>query len=217
MKWNQQEAFCEFVHYNYIIDWYLYDGTVTIMQHMHTIYSIHFIMHLLIFSIFALVFYTEVLYLCVSVDSYPGLRRCSMTGSWLVVVLGNHRRRSLITHDYSYTNNVNEMMYAEVNSVDVNRANTPAAAGKRRVKRLTSLISSSPLHITVWNRSQQIVKAGMNQRKVRLAFDLVSWSLTSSACVELCLLLSDAYPLAMQDLLCMNNDFPPRAHCLVRW
>ncbi|XP_077071937.1 rab3 GTPase-activating protein catalytic subunit isoform X3 [Siphateles boraxobius] len=27
----------------------------------------------------------------------------------------------------------------------------------------------------------------------------------------------DAYPLAMQDLLCMNNDFPPRAHCLVRW
>ncbi|KAG7280169.1 hypothetical protein CRUP_037753, partial [Coryphaenoides rupestris] len=21
----------------------------------------------------------------------------------------------------------------------------------------------------------------------------------------------------MQDLLCMNNDFPPRAHCLVRW
>ncbi|XP_070847256.1 rab3 GTPase-activating protein catalytic subunit isoform X1 [Chaetodon trifascialis] len=27
----------------------------------------------------------------------------------------------------------------------------------------------------------------------------------------------DAFPLAMQDLLCMNNDFPPRAHCLVRW
>ncbi|XP_043930878.1 rab3 GTPase-activating protein catalytic subunit isoform X2 [Protopterus annectens] len=27
----------------------------------------------------------------------------------------------------------------------------------------------------------------------------------------------DALPLAMQDLLCMNNDFPPRAHCLVRW
>ncbi|KAG5283235.1 hypothetical protein AALO_G00039870 [Alosa alosa] len=27
----------------------------------------------------------------------------------------------------------------------------------------------------------------------------------------------DAYPAAMQDLLCMNNDFPPRAHCLVRW
>ncbi|KAL1267284.1 hypothetical protein QQF64_032647 [Cirrhinus molitorella] len=27
----------------------------------------------------------------------------------------------------------------------------------------------------------------------------------------------DAYPLAMQDLLCMNNDFPPRAHCVVRW
>ncbi|XP_032358737.1 rab3 GTPase-activating protein catalytic subunit isoform X2 [Etheostoma spectabile] len=27
----------------------------------------------------------------------------------------------------------------------------------------------------------------------------------------------DAYPSAMQDLLCMNNDFPPRAHCLVRW
>ncbi|XP_056322006.1 rab3 GTPase-activating protein catalytic subunit [Danio aesculapii] len=27
----------------------------------------------------------------------------------------------------------------------------------------------------------------------------------------------DAYPLAMQDLLCINNDFPPRAHCLVRW
>ncbi|XP_052004436.1 rab3 GTPase-activating protein catalytic subunit isoform X2 [Xyrauchen texanus] len=27
----------------------------------------------------------------------------------------------------------------------------------------------------------------------------------------------DAVPLAMQDLLCMNNDFPPRAHCLVRW
>uniref|UniRef100_A0A673IVB7 Rab3 GTPase-activating protein catalytic subunit n=1 Tax=Sinocyclocheilus rhinocerous TaxID=307959 RepID=A0A673IVB7_9TELE len=27
----------------------------------------------------------------------------------------------------------------------------------------------------------------------------------------------DACPLAMQDLLCMNNDFPPRAHCLVRW
>ncbi|XP_026033287.1 rab3 GTPase-activating protein catalytic subunit-like [Astatotilapia calliptera] len=27
----------------------------------------------------------------------------------------------------------------------------------------------------------------------------------------------DAIPLAMQDLLCMNNDFPPRAHCLVRW
>ncbi|KAF5890244.1 rab3 GTPase-activating protein catalytic subunit isoform X1, partial [Clarias magur] len=26
----------------------------------------------------------------------------------------------------------------------------------------------------------------------------------------------DAFPLAMQDLLCMNNDFPPRAHCLVR-
>ncbi|XP_076012670.1 rab3 GTPase-activating protein catalytic subunit isoform X2 [Genypterus blacodes] len=27
----------------------------------------------------------------------------------------------------------------------------------------------------------------------------------------------DAFPFAMQDLLCMNNDFPPRAHCLVRW
>ncbi|XP_040922946.1 rab3 GTPase-activating protein catalytic subunit isoform X1 [Toxotes jaculatrix] len=27
----------------------------------------------------------------------------------------------------------------------------------------------------------------------------------------------DAFPLAMKDLLCMNNDFPPRAHCLVRW
>uniref|UniRef100_A0AAQ5ZCY2 Rab3 GTPase-activating protein catalytic subunit n=1 Tax=Amphiprion ocellaris TaxID=80972 RepID=A0AAQ5ZCY2_AMPOC len=27
----------------------------------------------------------------------------------------------------------------------------------------------------------------------------------------------DVLPLAMQDLLCMNNDFPPRAHCLVRW
>ncbi|KAF3854074.1 hypothetical protein F7725_014762 [Dissostichus mawsoni] len=27
----------------------------------------------------------------------------------------------------------------------------------------------------------------------------------------------DSFPLAMQDLLCMNNDFPPRAHCLVRW
>ncbi|XP_057200191.1 rab3 GTPase-activating protein catalytic subunit-like isoform X1 [Triplophysa rosa] len=27
----------------------------------------------------------------------------------------------------------------------------------------------------------------------------------------------DASPLCMQDLLCMNNDFPPRAHCLVRW
>ncbi|XP_037319315.2 rab3 GTPase-activating protein catalytic subunit isoform X1 [Pungitius pungitius] len=27
----------------------------------------------------------------------------------------------------------------------------------------------------------------------------------------------DAFPVAMQDLLCMNNDFPPRAHCLVRW
>ncbi|XP_064182780.1 rab3 GTPase-activating protein catalytic subunit [Anguilla rostrata] len=27
----------------------------------------------------------------------------------------------------------------------------------------------------------------------------------------------DAVPGAMQDLLCMNNDFPPRAHCLVRW
>ncbi|MEQ2265511.1 Rab3 GTPase-activating protein catalytic subunit, partial [Xenotaenia resolanae] len=33
-----------------------------------------------------------------------------------------------------------------------------------------------------------------------------------------CLLFSpDALPLAMQDLLCMHNDFPPRAHCLVRW
>lgn len=30
-------------------------------------------------------------------------------------------------------------------------------------------------------------------------------------------LFPDAFPLAMQDLLCMNNDFPPRAHCLVRW
>uniref|UniRef100_A0A3P9L0P4 Rab3 GTPase-activating protein catalytic subunit n=1 Tax=Oryzias latipes TaxID=8090 RepID=A0A3P9L0P4_ORYLA len=27
----------------------------------------------------------------------------------------------------------------------------------------------------------------------------------------------DALPAAMQDLLCMQNDFPPRAHCLVRW
>ncbi|KAM9850623.1 rab3 GTPase-activating protein catalytic subunit [Aulostomus maculatus] len=27
----------------------------------------------------------------------------------------------------------------------------------------------------------------------------------------------DSFPLAMQDLLCTNNDFPPRAHCLVRW
>ncbi|KAM3591695.1 uncharacterized protein V6R79_005896 [Siganus canaliculatus] len=27
----------------------------------------------------------------------------------------------------------------------------------------------------------------------------------------------DTFPLAMQDLLHMNNDFPPRAHCLVRW
>lgn len=27
----------------------------------------------------------------------------------------------------------------------------------------------------------------------------------------------DSFPLAMQDLLCMNNDFPQRAHCLVRW
>ncbi|XP_046902432.1 rab3 GTPase-activating protein catalytic subunit isoform X1 [Hypomesus transpacificus] len=27
----------------------------------------------------------------------------------------------------------------------------------------------------------------------------------------------DAFPMAMQDLICMNNDFPPRAHCLVRW
>uniref|UniRef100_A0A5F8GGZ1 Rab3 GTPase-activating protein catalytic subunit n=1 Tax=Monodelphis domestica TaxID=13616 RepID=A0A5F8GGZ1_MONDO len=30
-------------------------------------------------------------------------------------------------------------------------------------------------------------------------------------------LLEDAIPQSMQDLLCMNNDFPPRAHCLVRW
>ncbi|XP_068923922.1 rab3 GTPase-activating protein catalytic subunit [Petaurus breviceps papuanus] len=29
--------------------------------------------------------------------------------------------------------------------------------------------------------------------------------------------LEDAIPQSMQDLLCMNNDFPPRAHCLVRW
>ncbi|XP_010573450.1 PREDICTED: rab3 GTPase-activating protein catalytic subunit isoform X4 [Haliaeetus leucocephalus] len=29
--------------------------------------------------------------------------------------------------------------------------------------------------------------------------------------------VEDALPLPMQDLLCMNNDFPPRAHCLVRW
>nr|XP_020635295.1 rab3 GTPase-activating protein catalytic subunit isoform X2 [Pogona vitticeps] len=28
---------------------------------------------------------------------------------------------------------------------------------------------------------------------------------------------ANALPVAMQDLLCMNNDFPPRAHCLVRW
>ncbi|XP_053522830.1 rab3 GTPase-activating protein catalytic subunit isoform X2 [Artibeus jamaicensis] len=28
--------------------------------------------------------------------------------------------------------------------------------------------------------------------------------------------LEDAIPQSMQDLLCMNNDFPPRAHCLVR-
>lgn len=27
----------------------------------------------------------------------------------------------------------------------------------------------------------------------------------------------DTLPVAMQDLLCMHNDFPPRAHCLVRW
>uniref|UniRef100_A0A7N6AA81 Rab3 GTPase-activating protein catalytic subunit n=1 Tax=Anabas testudineus TaxID=64144 RepID=A0A7N6AA81_ANATE len=27
----------------------------------------------------------------------------------------------------------------------------------------------------------------------------------------------DTFPLAIQDLMCMNNDFPPRAHCLVRW
>ncbi|KAK2815400.1 hypothetical protein Q5P01_025867 [Channa striata] len=27
----------------------------------------------------------------------------------------------------------------------------------------------------------------------------------------------DAFPVAMQDLMCMDNDFPPRAHCLVRW
>ncbi|XP_065108539.1 rab3 GTPase-activating protein catalytic subunit isoform X1 [Paramisgurnus dabryanus] len=27
----------------------------------------------------------------------------------------------------------------------------------------------------------------------------------------------DASPLGMQDLMSMNNDFPPRAHCLVRW
>uniref|UniRef100_A0A8D0C8F6 Rab3 GTPase-activating protein catalytic subunit n=1 Tax=Salvator merianae TaxID=96440 RepID=A0A8D0C8F6_SALMN len=27
----------------------------------------------------------------------------------------------------------------------------------------------------------------------------------------------DVLPVAMQDLLNMNNDFPPRAHCLVRW
>lgn len=27
----------------------------------------------------------------------------------------------------------------------------------------------------------------------------------------------DAIPLAVQNLLCENNDFPPRAHCLVRW
>ncbi|XP_030256625.1 rab3 GTPase-activating protein catalytic subunit isoform X2 [Sparus aurata] len=31
------------------------------------------------------------------------------------------------------------------------------------------------------------------------------------------MLEEDTFPLAMQDLLCMNNDFPPRAHCLVRW
>ncbi|CAI5762552.1 GTPase-activating catalytic subunit isoform X1 [Podarcis lilfordi] len=29
--------------------------------------------------------------------------------------------------------------------------------------------------------------------------------------------VEDIIPVAMQDLLCMNNDFPPRAHCLVRW
>ncbi|KAG8508882.1 Rab3 GTPase-activating protein catalytic subunit, partial [Galemys pyrenaicus] len=29
-------------------------------------------------------------------------------------------------------------------------------------------------------------------------------------------LLEDAIPQSMQDLLCMNNDFPPRAHCLWR-
>ncbi|KAK1336993.1 hypothetical protein QTO34_003035 [Cnephaeus nilssonii] len=29
--------------------------------------------------------------------------------------------------------------------------------------------------------------------------------------------LEDVLPQSMQDLLCMNNDFPPRAHCLVRW
>ncbi|XP_004836168.1 rab3 GTPase-activating protein catalytic subunit isoform X1 [Heterocephalus glaber] len=29
--------------------------------------------------------------------------------------------------------------------------------------------------------------------------------------------LEDAIPQSMKDLLCMNNDFPPRAHCLVRW
>ncbi|XP_059822242.1 rab3 GTPase-activating protein catalytic subunit [Hypanus sabinus] len=29
--------------------------------------------------------------------------------------------------------------------------------------------------------------------------------------------IEDVLPEAMQDLLSMNNDFPPRAHCLVRW
>ncbi|KAM6897052.1 rab3 GTPase-activating protein catalytic subunit [Xenentodon cancila] len=27
----------------------------------------------------------------------------------------------------------------------------------------------------------------------------------------------DALPVAVQDILCKENDFPPRAHCLVRW
>ncbi|XP_041830042.1 rab3 GTPase-activating protein catalytic subunit isoform X2 [Melanotaenia boesemani] len=41
----------------------------------------------------------------------------------------------------------------------------------------------------------------------------------SSAAEKLLLKTNSSYalPSAMQDLLCMNNDFPPRAHCLVRW
>ncbi|KAG9462749.1 hypothetical protein GDO78_023217, partial [Eleutherodactylus coqui] len=29
--------------------------------------------------------------------------------------------------------------------------------------------------------------------------------------------VEDTLPVCMQDLLCTNNDFPPIAHCLVRW
>lgn len=83
---------------------------------------------------------------------------------------------------------------------------------EKRLKIETSLFRASPRYITKLHGLARHVYNSISLNhiiKFCLRMNILTFSLSN--------VFVDVIPQSMQDLLCMNNDFPPRAHCLVRW